>query len=54
MALAPWHAMEGGKFQSKETMEMQHKSGENLHDLDGAEQTEEEIKYSEALAKVTE
>ncbi|KAH8553713.1 putative aryl-alcohol dehydrogenase Aad14 [Umbelopsis sp. PMI_123] len=52
MALAPWDVLGGGKFQSKAAMEERKKKGEALRSLHSAEQTEDEIKMSEALEKV--
>ncbi|OBT77098.1 hypothetical protein VF21_02914 [Pseudogymnoascus sp. 05NY08] len=53
MALAPWDAMGGGKLQTKKALEERKKAGEGLRSLLGSgEQTEEEVKMSEALAKV--
>lgn len=53
MALAPWDAIGGGRFQSKKALEERKKAGEGLRSLmGGPEQTEQEVKISEALAKV--
>ncbi|KAF2453481.1 putative aryl-alcohol dehydrogenase Aad14 [Lineolata rhizophorae] len=53
MALAPWDAIGGGKFQTKKALEERKKRGEGLRTLlGGSEQTDEEVKFSEALAKV--
>lgn len=53
MALAPWDAIGGGRFQTKKALEERKKGGEKIRALMGpAEQTEQEIKISEALAKV--
>lgn len=53
MALAPWDVLGGGKFKSKSEVEERKKKGEGLRSLlQSAEQTEDEIKMSEALAKV--
>ncbi|CAI4412598.1 BAQ_1a_G0016520.mRNA.1.CDS.1 [Saccharomyces cerevisiae] len=55
MALAPWDVMGGGRFQSKKAMEERRKNGEGIRSFVGAsEQTDAEIKISEALAKVAE
>ncbi|CAI5031928.1 ANL_HP_G0081330.mRNA.1.CDS.1 [Saccharomyces cerevisiae] len=55
MALAPWDVMGGGRFQSKKAMEERKKNGEGLRTfVGGPEQTDAEIKISEALAKVAE
>lgn len=53
MAIAPWDAIGGGKFQSKKSMEERQKNKEGLRSIMGAgEQTEDEVKISEALSKV--
>lgn len=53
MAIAPWDAIGGGKFQSKKAMDERKKNNEGLRSLMGSgEQTEQEIKMSEALGKV--
>jgi aryl-alcohol dehydrogenase-like predicted oxidoreductase len=52
MALAPWDVLGGGKFKSKKEIEERKKNGEGLRSLHGAEQTEDEVKISEALATV--
>ncbi|AJQ42617.1 Aad3p [Saccharomyces cerevisiae YJM1526] len=55
MALAPWDVMGGGRFQSKKAMEERRKNGEGIRSFVGAsEQTDAEIKISEALAKIAE
>ncbi|KAF9890565.1 hypothetical protein FE257_005696 [Aspergillus nanangensis] len=54
MALAPWDAMGGGKFQTKKALEERQRSGEGLRKIMGAEQTPDEVRMSEALAKVAE
>ncbi|AJT26462.1 Aad14p [Saccharomyces cerevisiae YJM1573] len=55
MALAPWDVMGGGRFQSKKAMEERKKNGEGLRTfVGGPEQTELEVKISEALAKIAE
>lgn len=53
MAIAPWDAIGSGKFQSKAQLEERKKSGEKLRSMTGQnEQTENEVKISEALEKV--
>jgi len=53
MALAPWDVLGGGKFQSKAAVEARKQAGEGLrHVLGAAEQTEDEVRMSEALEKV--
>ena len=52
MALAPWDVMGGGKFQTKAAIEERKKKGEGLRSMFTGEQSEEEEKISEALAKV--
>lgn len=53
MALCPWDVMGGGKFQTKEQIEERKKNNEGLRSgMGGAEQTETEVKISEALQKV--
>ncbi|EAW13990.1 aldo/keto reductase [Aspergillus clavatus NRRL 1] len=53
MALAPWDVLGSGKFQTKKALEERKKKGEQLRSLDPVkEQTEEEARMSEALAKV--
>ncbi|QHS71465.1 aldo/keto reductase [Saccharomyces paradoxus] len=55
MALAPWDVMGGGRFQSKKTVEERKKNGEGLRTfVGGPEQTDVEVRISEALAKVAE
>ncbi|CAI5020421.1 AVN_HP_G0099620.mRNA.1.CDS.1 [Saccharomyces cerevisiae] len=55
MALAPWDVMGGGRFQSKKAMEERKKKGEGLRTFFGtSEQTDMEVKISEALLKVAE
>ncbi|KAJ1047254.1 hypothetical protein FZC27_8065g5183 [Saccharomyces cerevisiae] len=55
MALAPWDVMGGGRFQSKKAMEERKKNGEGLRTfVGGPEQTELEVKISEALNKIAE
>lgn len=53
MAIAPWDAIGGGKFQSKAQLEERKKSNEGLRSMMGNDkQSEEQIKVSEALEKV--
>jgi aryl-alcohol dehydrogenase-like predicted oxidoreductase len=52
MALAPWDVVGGGMFQTKAALEERKKKGEGLRKLTTGEQTEEQIRMSEALAKV--
>ncbi|KAI8584526.1 hypothetical protein K450DRAFT_216756 [Umbelopsis ramanniana AG] len=52
MALAPWDVLGGGKLQTKAAVEERKKKGETLRSFHGAEQTEAELKMSEALEKV--
>jgi aryl-alcohol dehydrogenase-like predicted oxidoreductase len=52
MAIAPWDALGGGKFQSKKALEERKKNNEGLRSMMGGEQTEQEQKISEALEKV--
>ncbi|KAK9320920.1 NADP-dependent oxidoreductase domain-containing protein [Lipomyces orientalis] len=54
MALAPWDVLGGGKFQTKAELERRKNAGESLRHAAGRSphQTEDEIKMSEALAKV--
>ncbi|KAL4783667.1 NADP-dependent oxidoreductase domain-containing protein [Aspergillus varians] len=53
MALAPWDVLGSGKFQTAKALEERRKSGEGLRAfLGGKEQTPDEVKTSEALAKV--
>lgn len=52
MALAPWDAIGGGKFQTKKQLEERKKNGEGLRSIFGGEQTEQQAKISEALEKV--
>ncbi|TGJ81364.1 hypothetical protein E0Z10_g7401 [Xylaria hypoxylon] len=59
MALAPFHVLGQGKFQSTKEIEERKKKGESLRTLSdaklsGVEQSEQEIKISSALAKVAE
>ncbi|GAB5585506.1 Putative aryl-alcohol dehydrogenase aad14 [Umbelopsis nana] len=52
MALAPFGVLGGGKFQTKAAIEERKKKGEGLRNFISDQQTEEEVKMSEALAKV--
>ena len=52
MALAPWGALGSGKFQSKKALEERKQKGETLRSIAGADQSDDEIKISEALCKV--
>ncbi|KAF4217273.1 hypothetical protein CNMCM8980_007737 [Aspergillus fumigatiaffinis] len=53
MALAPWDVLGSGKFQTKKALEERKRKGEDLRSMIGpGEQTEDELKMSEALAKV--
>lgn len=52
MALAPWNVIGGGKFQTKKELEARKARGEGLRSLTGASQSEDDIRMSEALAKV--
>ncbi|KAI0505326.1 aryl-alcohol dehydrogenase [Xylaria bambusicola] len=52
MALAPWDTLGQGKFKTPKEVEERKKSGETLRSLYRPDQTEDEIKISEALAKV--
>ncbi|EXJ85160.1 aryl-alcohol dehydrogenase AAD14 [Capronia epimyces CBS 606.96] len=52
MAICPWDAIGGGKFQSKKQLEQRKSTGEGLRKLMGSEQTDREVKISAALEKV--
>ncbi|EXF80774.1 aryl-alcohol dehydrogenase AAD14 [Colletotrichum fioriniae PJ7] len=53
MALCPWDVLGSGKFQSKKALEERKKAGEGLRSfVSTGEQTEMEVKMSEALEKV--
>jgi aryl-alcohol dehydrogenase-like predicted oxidoreductase len=55
MALAPWDAIGSGKFQTKKSLEERRRKGEGLRSMMGdGSQTEDEVRMSEALAKVAE
>ena len=53
MAIAPWDAIGGGKFQSKKALEERKKNNEGMRSIMGSgEQSENEAKMSEALYEV--
>jgi len=53
MAIAPWDAIGGGKFQTKAQLEERKKNNEGLRSMMGSDQqSENEVKMSEALEKV--
>ncbi|KAI6080386.1 putative aryl-alcohol dehydrogenase Aad14 [Hypoxylon rubiginosum] len=52
MALAPWGVLGSGKFQSKKSLEERKQKGETLRSIQGAEQSEDQAKMSEALCNV--
>ncbi|KAK5663044.1 hypothetical protein OQA88_6460 [Cercophora sp. LCS_1] len=53
MALAPWDVLGSGKFQSKKALEERKARGEGLRNMIAkSEQTEDEVKMSEALYNV--
>ncbi|EMF15058.1 aryl-alcohol dehydrogenase Aad14 [Sphaerulina musiva SO2202] len=52
MALAPWDAIGGGKFQTKKQLEERKKNNEGLRSIMGQGQNEKEAKMSAALEKV--
>ncbi|KAK1624777.1 aryl-alcohol dehydrogenase AAD14 [Colletotrichum phormii] len=53
MALCPWDVLGSGKFQSKKALEERKRAGEGLRSfVSTGEQTEMEVKMSEALEKV--
>ncbi|PHH92730.1 hypothetical protein CDD83_5559 [Cordyceps sp. RAO-2017] len=52
MALAPWDVVGGGKFQTRKQLEERKNKGEGLRSTFGAEQSEQEGRISDALAKV--
>ncbi|RAL07341.1 aryl-alcohol dehydrogenase [Aspergillus homomorphus CBS 101889] len=53
MAVAPWDVLGGGKFQTAEAMARRKESGEGLRKMMGSgDQTDEEVRMSEALGKV--
>lgn len=51
-AIAPWDAIGGGKFQSKRALEERKKNNEELRSFFGKDQSDNEVKMSEALEKV--
>lgn len=53
MAIAPWDAIGGGKFQSKKALEERKKNNEGMRSMMGnGDQTEQEVKISGALEEV--
>lgn len=52
MALAPWDAIGGGKFQTKKQIEERQKNGEGLRTMLGSGQSAQEAAMSERLEKV--
>jgi len=53
MAIAPWDAIGGGKFQTKEQLEERKNAGEGLRSMMGNDkQTEDQVRVSENLDKV--
>ncbi|EPS28423.1 putative aryl-alcohol dehydrogenase AAD14 [Penicillium oxalicum] len=52
MALAPWDVLGGGHFQTAKQLEARKANSEGLRNIMGADQTDEERRISEALAKV--
>ena len=53
MAIAPWDVLGSGKFQSKKAIEERQKKNEGLRSMLGpGEQSEQEVRMSEALAEV--
>ena len=52
MAIAPWDAIGGGKFQSKKALEERKKNNEQLRSMMGSGQSEVEEKVSAALEEV--
>ncbi|RAK73183.1 Aldo/keto reductase [Aspergillus fijiensis CBS 313.89] len=53
MAVAPWDVLGGGKFQSPQAMAARRENGEGLRSMMGSgEQSEDEVRMSEALGKV--
>ncbi|KEI37875.1 uncharacterized protein L969DRAFT_89116 [Mixia osmundae IAM 14324] len=54
MAIAPWGVLGSGHYQSKKALDERKKAGETLRSFRGADQSEQEIKMSEALAEVAE
>jgi len=55
MAIAPWGALGSGRFQSKAQLEERKKAGEGIRQMMApAEQSEDEVRASEALVKIGE
>jgi len=54
MAICPWDAMGGGKFQTKKQLEEREKNGEGLRELMGKGQSDDQVKISAALEIVAE
>lgn len=52
MALAPWDVLGSGHFQTAKALAERQKKGEGLRSMMGGQQTEDERRMSEALAKV--
>jgi aryl-alcohol dehydrogenase-like predicted oxidoreductase len=52
MALAPWDAVGGGKFQTKAALAERAASGEGLRKMMGPDQGDDQVRMSEALAQV--
>ncbi|KAJ5484753.1 aryl-alcohol dehydrogenase AAD14 [Penicillium diatomitis] len=52
MALAPWDVLGGGHFQTAKAIEARKAQGEGLRSIMGGDQSEDERRVSEALAKV--
>lgn len=52
MALAPWGVVGGGKFQTQKALEERKAQGEGLRKFFGADQSEADVRASEALSKV--
>lgn len=52
MALAPWGVLAGGKFQTQKALEERKARGEGLRSMRGVGQSEDDVRISEALAKV--
>lgn len=52
MALAPWDVLGQGKFQTRRALEERKKRGEGLRSMHNTDQSEDEAKISDALAKV--
>ncbi|KAF2723356.1 Aldo/keto reductase [Polychaeton citri CBS 116435] len=54
MAIAPWDAIGGGKFQTKKALEERKKNNEGLRSMFSGEQSDAESRISDALEKVAE